>query len=54
MRAFEIGVLLPLPQFHAFRTLRDGGFTRLEVMLSPGTMETLEALGNVLEAFDAR
>jgi alkanesulfonate monooxygenase SsuD/methylene tetrahydromethanopterin reductase-like flavin-dependent oxidoreductase (luciferase family) len=32
-----------------FRSFRDGGFTQLEIMLSPGTMEALEALAPVLE-----
>ena len=33
----------------AFRSFRDGGFTRLEIMLHPGTMEALDALAPVLE-----
>jgi hypothetical protein len=37
----------------AFRSFRDGGFTQLEIMLGPGTMEVLEALAPVLELFDA-
>lgn len=37
----------------AFRSFRDGGFTQLEIMLGPGTMEALEALAPVLEHLDA-
>jgi hypothetical protein len=37
----------------AFRSFRDGGFTQLEIMLGPGTMEALEALAPVLELLDA-
>lgn len=37
----------------AFRSLRDGGFTRAEIMFSPGTMAGLEALAPVLELLDA-
>jgi len=33
----------------AFRSFRDGGFTQLEIMLGPGTMEALDALGPVVE-----
>jgi alkanesulfonate monooxygenase SsuD/methylene tetrahydromethanopterin reductase-like flavin-dependent oxidoreductase (luciferase family) len=36
-----------------FRSFRDGGFTRLEIMLSPGTMAALEALAPVLELIRA-
>ena len=32
----------------AFRSFRDAGFTQLEIMFSPGTMEALEALAPVL------
>ncbi|HEX5148213.1 MAG TPA: LLM class flavin-dependent oxidoreductase [Candidatus Limnocylindrales bacterium] len=37
----------------SFRSFRDGGFTQLEVMLGPGTIEALEALAPVLELLDA-
>jgi alkanesulfonate monooxygenase SsuD/methylene tetrahydromethanopterin reductase-like flavin-dependent oxidoreductase (luciferase family) len=37
----------------AFRSFEAVGCTRLEVMLSPGTLAAMEALGRVLEAFDA-
>ena len=37
----------------AFRSFRDVGFTRLEIMLGPGTVEALEALIPVLELIDA-
>ena len=37
----------------AFRSFRDVGFTRLEIMLGPGTMEAFEALGPVLERLEA-
>ena len=37
----------------AFRSFEAIGFTRLEVMLTPGTVPAMEALGRVLEAFDA-
>jgi alkanesulfonate monooxygenase SsuD/methylene tetrahydromethanopterin reductase-like flavin-dependent oxidoreductase (luciferase family) len=37
----------------AFRSFRDGGFTQLEIMVGPGTMEALEALAPVLELLDA-
>jgi len=33
----------------AFRSFRDAGFTRLEIMIGPGTTEALEALVPVLE-----
>lgn len=33
----------------AFRSFRDAGFTQLEIMLGPGTMEALEALAPVIE-----
>jgi len=33
----------------AFRSFRDAGFTQLEIMLGPGTMEALDALAPVLE-----
>jgi alkanesulfonate monooxygenase SsuD/methylene tetrahydromethanopterin reductase-like flavin-dependent oxidoreductase (luciferase family) len=36
-----------------FRAFRDGGFTRVEIMFSPGTMAALEALVPVLELLDA-
>ena len=32
----------------AFRSFRDGGFSRLEIMLNPGTMEALDALAPVV------
>jgi alkanesulfonate monooxygenase SsuD/methylene tetrahydromethanopterin reductase-like flavin-dependent oxidoreductase (luciferase family) len=34
----------------AFRTFRGAGFTQLEIMFGPGTMEALEALAPVVEA----
>jgi alkanesulfonate monooxygenase SsuD/methylene tetrahydromethanopterin reductase-like flavin-dependent oxidoreductase (luciferase family) len=37
----------------AFRTFRDAGFTQLEIMFGPGTMEALEALAPVVEAIHA-
>lgn len=37
----------------AFRSFRDGGFTRLEIMVGPGTMEALEALAPVVELVHA-
>jgi len=37
----------------AFRSFRDGGFTRLEIMLGPGTMEALDALAPVVELVHA-
>lgn len=37
----------------AVRSFRDAGFTRLEMMLGPGTVEALEALVPVLELLDA-
>ena len=37
----------------AFRTFEDAGYTRLEIMFDPGTIEAFEALGRVLERFDA-
>jgi alkanesulfonate monooxygenase SsuD/methylene tetrahydromethanopterin reductase-like flavin-dependent oxidoreductase (luciferase family) len=37
----------------AFRSFRDGGFTRLEIMFSPGTMAAMDALAPVLELLDA-
>jgi alkanesulfonate monooxygenase SsuD/methylene tetrahydromethanopterin reductase-like flavin-dependent oxidoreductase (luciferase family) len=37
----------------AFRAFEEAGYTRLEIMFSPGTLEALEALGRVLERFDA-
>jgi alkanesulfonate monooxygenase SsuD/methylene tetrahydromethanopterin reductase-like flavin-dependent oxidoreductase (luciferase family) len=36
-----------------FRAFQAVGFTRLEMMFRPGTVEGIEALGRVLEAFDA-
>ena len=32
----------------AFRSFRDGGFSRLEIMVNPGTMEALDALAPVV------
>ena len=37
----------------AIRTFREGGFTQVELMYHPGTMEALEALAPVVEAIDA-
>jgi alkanesulfonate monooxygenase SsuD/methylene tetrahydromethanopterin reductase-like flavin-dependent oxidoreductase (luciferase family) len=37
----------------AFHTFEAAGFTRLEIMFGPGTMAAFEALGPVLERFDA-
>ena len=37
----------------ALRTFREAGFTQLEIMLAPGTMEALEALAPVVEAIHA-
>jgi alkanesulfonate monooxygenase SsuD/methylene tetrahydromethanopterin reductase-like flavin-dependent oxidoreductase (luciferase family) len=37
----------------SFRTFRGAGYTQLEIMLSPGTTEALEALAPVLELLDA-
>ena len=37
----------------ACRTFRDAGFTQLEMMYGPGTMEALEALAPVVEAIHA-
>lgn len=37
----------------AIRSFRDAGFTRLEMMLSPGRMDALEALAPVVEAIRA-
>jgi len=37
----------------AFRTFRDAGFTQLEIMFGPGTMEALEALAPVVDAISA-
>ena len=37
----------------AFRSFRDGGYTQLEIMLSPGTMAALEALAPVVELIRA-
>lgn len=37
----------------AFRSFRDGGFTQLEIMVGPGTMEALEALAPVVELVHA-
>jgi alkanesulfonate monooxygenase SsuD/methylene tetrahydromethanopterin reductase-like flavin-dependent oxidoreductase (luciferase family) len=37
----------------AIRSFRDGGFTRLEIMLNPGTMEALDALAPVVELIRA-
>lgn len=37
----------------AFRSFRDGGFTQLEIMLGPGTMEALDALAPVVELIRA-
>jgi len=37
----------------AFRSFRDGGFTQLEIMLNPGTMEALDALAPVVELIRA-
>jgi alkanesulfonate monooxygenase SsuD/methylene tetrahydromethanopterin reductase-like flavin-dependent oxidoreductase (luciferase family) len=36
-----------------FRSFEDAGYTRLEVMFVPGTIEAFEALARVLERFDA-
>lgn len=36
----------------AFRTVQEAGYTRLEIMLDPGTIEAFEVLGPVLEQFD--
>jgi alkanesulfonate monooxygenase SsuD/methylene tetrahydromethanopterin reductase-like flavin-dependent oxidoreductase (luciferase family) len=36
----------------AVRSLRDGGFTRVEMMFSPGTMAALEALAPVVDLLD--
>jgi hypothetical protein len=32
-----------------FRSFRDGGFTRLEIMVSPGTLAAVAALAPVIE-----
>jgi alkanesulfonate monooxygenase SsuD/methylene tetrahydromethanopterin reductase-like flavin-dependent oxidoreductase (luciferase family) len=37
----------------AFRSFRDGGFTRLEIMFGPGTMHALDALAPVVEQLRA-
>jgi alkanesulfonate monooxygenase SsuD/methylene tetrahydromethanopterin reductase-like flavin-dependent oxidoreductase (luciferase family) len=37
----------------AFRSFRAGGFTQLEIMLGPGTMEALDALAPVVELIRA-
>jgi len=37
----------------AFRSFRCGGFTQLEIMLGPGTMEALDALAPVVELIRA-
>jgi alkanesulfonate monooxygenase SsuD/methylene tetrahydromethanopterin reductase-like flavin-dependent oxidoreductase (luciferase family) len=37
----------------AIRTFEDAGYTRLEMMFSPGTIEAFEALARVLERLDA-
>jgi len=37
----------------AIRAFRDGGYTQLEIMLAPGSVEALEALAPVLELLDA-
>ena len=37
----------------AFRTFEAAGYTRLEMMFNPGTIEAFEALARVLERFDA-
>ena len=37
----------------AFRTFEEAGYTRLEMMFGPGTIEAFEALGEALKAFDA-
>jgi alkanesulfonate monooxygenase SsuD/methylene tetrahydromethanopterin reductase-like flavin-dependent oxidoreductase (luciferase family) len=37
----------------AFRSFRDGGFTRLEMMFHPGTVEAIEALVPVVELIRA-
>jgi hypothetical protein len=37
----------------AFRTFEGAGYTRLEIMLEPGTIEPFEARGRVLERLDA-
>ena len=37
----------------AFRSFREAGFTRLEIMFGPGTMAALEALAPVVEAVHA-
>jgi alkanesulfonate monooxygenase SsuD/methylene tetrahydromethanopterin reductase-like flavin-dependent oxidoreductase (luciferase family) len=36
-----------------FRSFRDGGFTRLEIMFSPGTMAAVDALAAVVELVQA-
>jgi alkanesulfonate monooxygenase SsuD/methylene tetrahydromethanopterin reductase-like flavin-dependent oxidoreductase (luciferase family) len=37
----------------AIRTFREAGYTQLEIMTTPGTMASLEALAPVLELLDA-
>lgn len=37
----------------AVRSFRDGGFTRIELMVGPGTIDALEALAPVVEAVHA-
>jgi hypothetical protein len=37
----------------AIRTFREAGYTQLEMMKTPGTMASLEALAPVLESLDA-
>ena len=37
----------------SFRSFRDGGFTQLEIMVGPGTMEALDALAPVVELMHA-
>ncbi len=36
----------------AFRTFRDAGFTQLEFLVEPQTMDALEAMAPVLELLD--
>jgi alkanesulfonate monooxygenase SsuD/methylene tetrahydromethanopterin reductase-like flavin-dependent oxidoreductase (luciferase family) len=37
----------------AFRSFRDAGFTQLEIMVGPGTIEAVDALAPVIELLDA-
>jgi hypothetical protein len=63
MGKFELGIVMPNRQFgpdrtpahwhDAFRSFREAGFTQLEIMFGPGTMEALEALAPVVEAIHA-